>query len=292
MNRHFCAAVVVVVLALSSPALADWDGKGGRSSYPEEKANRPVTLGNGMVRVGGEIGIGFLKGREGEDMTMSLDLAYGVTGQLELGLGLDFLNRYAGTDSPEFGGWDVYLLYAPIKQVGLRIALYMPGTRAWYGNMASFPGVSPYTDFDHVENNKVGLEFSVPLRVVVWQNHLNLHGSIGWQMGFVHYDNMEIVGIKYPQGALCLSYGLTYNPMTLLWLDVTAETFMVVLGFPDISFHDRTQVPFSLTGGVTLLKGKLDLYASFRFANLNIPDGSSADPGDIFAIMLGASGQF
>lgn len=265
MNRLILSAALVV-LAIPSFASAQEAG------YPEAYAARPLVLDKGMIQAGLDVGVGLNKGRMAKDTSLGVSAQWGVVRNLELGLVVDALNYSSGTTGAKFGGFDLVGRYRFLDMLAAELHLYAPGDR---------------TFIDSFGSQRVGVMLNVPFQWVAVRDMLKIHAALGLDVGFVK-DTYPTSGGKSPQMTLALQYGVTYNPIRQLFLDLAFGTDMTLRPSAG-SFGDRVAIPAALTVGGTLVRGRLDIYASFGLADLKPAVGNAFDQK---SVGLGARMRF
>ncbi|MBP7127513.1 hypothetical protein KBD49_14220 [Myxococcota bacterium] len=249
----FLSALVLPVVASAQ----DIDPSGG---YPEAYAARPLVLDAGMVQTGLDFGLGLNKGRMAKDMTLGVGAQWGVVRNFELGLVIDAMKYSSGLSGTKFGGFDLGARYRFIDMLAAELHLYAPGDR---------------TFIDSFGKQRVGMLLGVPFQWIAVRDMLKVHAALNFDLGFVA-DDYPTSGGAMPQFTLGLQYGLSYNPIRQLFLDLTFGTDFGLRPSAG-SFGDRVAIPVALTVGGTLVRGRLDLYASFALDNLKPAVGNAFD---------------
>ncbi|HOU54722.1 MAG TPA: hypothetical protein PLQ97_12400 [Myxococcota bacterium] len=240
--------------------------------YPEAYAARPLVLDAGMVQTGLDLGLGLIKGRMAKDITLGVGAQWGVVRNFELGLGIEAMNYSSGLAGAKFGGFDIAARYRFIDMLAAELHLFAPGDR---------------TFVDSFSKQRVGLMLGIPFQWIAVRDMLKVHAALNFLVGFVA-DDYPTSGGDFPQMTLGLQYGLTYNPIRQLFLDLSFGTDFGLRPSAG-SFGDRVAIPAALTLGGTLVRGTLDLYASFVLANLKPPVGNAFDNK---AVGIGARMRF
>lgn len=253
MRKTTMVVLLVAMVGMVSSASA-------AEGYPVAKAQRPLVLNAGMFEAGLDLTAGLNKDRAFKDFGVAAGLAYGLLDDLELGLLIEALDYSQDVYDAKFGGASIYARYRFIEMLGVELEVYVPGDRTY---------------IDSFGDQLLGLALSLPFEYIAIQNMLKLHASLGLDVGFVS-DTYATSGGDSPQMALQLSYGVTYNPLEQLFIDLTFGTRMTFI--PDAgSLGDRTAIPVALTVGGTVLSGDLDVFASFMLADLKPAVGEAFD---------------
>lgn len=253
--------LVSVMLLTSAMAFA--------SSYPEAYSERPLVLDKHMGEVGLDFTLGLNKDREAKDMALAVGFRYAVIDNLEIGLGVDALKYSKDVYDAKFGGFDIFARYAFIEMLGVELHIFAPGDR--YKSGGSY--------IDSFGDQLVGLEVGVPFQYIIIHDMLKVHAGLALDLGFVK----EAVAGQSPQFSVGLNYGIAFNPIKQVFLDLYSAVQMCIR--PDAGdFGDRVSLPLGLKAGGTILAGALDLYLDFAFTDLK---GQKAD-----AKSLGIGGRF
>lgn len=265
MKRTLSLAVALTCL-FAVPTLAQQRG----ANYPQAVAQRPLVLDDGMFEAGLGVGLGLNKGRVAKDIATVLEFGWAPIDNLEIGLDMVPVRYAKDAFHTKFGGVDLYGRYRFLHMLAAELRLYMPGDR---------------TFMDSFGDQMLGVMAGVPFQWIAVENILKVHAGLFADIAFVK-DTYVTSGGKSPQFALALDYGVTVNPIRALFIDLS---FGTRLGFrPDAgSFGDRVRVPVALTVGGTLLRNRLDLFASFAITDLNpvvggLFDGKAVNLGGRF----------
>jgi len=229
-------------------------------SYPVALAQRPLVLNAGMFQAGADVDVGLNKDRALKDMGVGLSFGYGLTDDLELGLDLGALSYGKDAQGAKLGGASLYGRYRFVEMLAAQLDVYFPGDHGY---------------LDSFGDQLVGVTLGLPFQYIAVQNMLKIHAGLGFDVGFVK-DTYATSGGESPQMKLLLAYGLTYNPMDALFLDLSMRTTMGLKPSAG-SMGDRTAMPLAFTVGGTLLEGALDLYLALRVANLKPAVGGAFD---------------
>lgn len=262
VTKSLGTALVFVLVLGGSAAAAD--------PYPLAVADRPLAFNERMLEAGLDYGIGLNKSRAFDDMLVSLTFGWGIIDQLELGVAIDALSYGKDAQGAKFGGVDLYARYAFIDMLAAELRLYTPGDR---------------TFLDDFGDQRLGVQLGLPFQWIAVAQMLKLHAELALDIGFVA-DGYPTSGGQTPQLALLLNYGVTFNAIPQLFMDLSFGTRMGLR--PDAgSFGDRTAIPAAFTVGGTLVNGKLDIFANFALADLKPATGGAFDRK-----MVGIGGRF
>lgn len=240
-----------------------------KDEYPANYVSRPLTLSDKMGQVGLEFMLGLNSGRAAKDLGLGLNFGYGVISKLEIGADILALSYGKDAQGAKFGGAAIYAKYEVLKWMALYFDVHFPSS--------CFKYVSDFGD------QLLGIKFAVQMKYVIIKDLLDVHGSVGVDVGFA---SAAAAG-QMPQVAMMLEYGLAVSPISKLYIDLTAETKMTFRPSAG-SFGDRTEIPLRLTVGSPIIN-PLDVYLTFSFDNMNPVVGS---PIDAKSLMLGAKFRF
>jgi len=258
MKRLIPTLAVLAVLAV--PMLAAAEDLEIPVGYPEAYAARPLVLDKGMVQAGLDVGVGLDKGRVAKDIALAVGAQWGVVRNFELGLVIDAIRYSSGLNGTKFGGFDLVGRYRFIEMLAAELHLYAPGDR---------------TFIDSFGKQRVGAMLAVPFQWVAVRDMLKIHAALGYDVGFVA-DTYPTSGGEFPQMTLGLQYGVSYNPIRQLFLDLTFGTDLKLKPSAG-AFADRIAIPAALTVGGTLVHGRLDIFASFALVDLKPATGNAFD---------------
>ena len=244
------------LLLLASPIAAE--------PYPATMAQRPLVLNQGMFQAGADVDLGMNKDRALKDLGVGLSIAYGVTKDLELGLDVGALSYGKDAQGAKLGGATIYGRYRFIEMLAAQLDIYFPGDHGY---------------LDSFGDQLIGVTLGLPFQYIAVENMLKIHAMLGFDAAFVK-DTYATSGGESPQMNVLVGYGVTYNPMQALFLDLSSGT---ILGLKPSagSMGDRAAMPLAFTVGGTLLDGSMDVYVALRVANLKPPAGGAFDTKSI-----------
>lgn len=230
------------------------------ADYPTAVAERPLVLDDGMLQSGLAVVGGLNKGRMVKDLDVLLDFAWAPVRNLEIGMDLTAMRYAKDSFGTKFGSVDLYGRYRFMDMLAAELRVYFPGDRTY---------------LDSFGNQLMGVSLGVPFQWIAVRDMLKIHAGLAFDMAFVK-DTYPTSGGQSPQFGLMLDYGVTYNPIRALFMDLSFGTRM---GFrPDAgSFGDRVRIPAAFTLGGTIIRNRLDLYAHFTIEDLKPVAGSAFD---------------
>lgn len=264
--RRMILSTLLVMAMVPVWAMAD------EGAYPEAMASRPLVLDSGMFEAGLDVDMGMNKGRVAKDFSTDLSIAWGAFNDFEVGLVVNALNYAASGSGAKFGGFDISARYSFIDMLSAELHLYAPGDR---------------TSIDSFGDQKVGMLLDLPFQWIAVADKLKIHAGLGLDVGFVS-DTYGSSGGEFPQMKVTLDYGLTWNIIRALFVDLSFGTDLGLR--PSLgSFGDRVVIPAALTLGGTMASGRLDIYAQFVLADLKPTTGKLFD---MKSVGLGARMRF
>ncbi|RJO67091.1 MAG: hypothetical protein C4523_10375 [Myxococcales bacterium] len=264
MFKKTLLLATVAALLLASGAVQAKEG------YPAAYSGRPLTLLESTHQIGLDVGLGLNSGRVAKDIKLNLDYTYGLSDNFQLGALIEALDYSDGRGtSTAFGGATIFGRYTFMPYLGLDFGVYFPGDRTYV---------------DKFGDQLVGLFIGVPAQYIIFENMLKVHGGLTADVSFVNKDYVLTSGGESFQVDLMLDYGLSYNPIEMLFIDLSSGATLAI--YPTGNFGDRVVIPVALTVGGTLVDGDLDVYLRFMFDDLGGSPGVGA--ADQRTLWLGA----
>jgi hypothetical protein len=279
--RQLQLLVSMTALLATAAAFAQVDGKPTDvhlqvqgdttpAPYPEAYAGRPLVLDQGMMQAGLDFDLGLIAGRMAQDIGLRASFGWGVIRNLEIGADIDALKYGKDLYGAKFGGFDLYARYRFLDQLAAEFRVFAPGD-----------GVGPRGSYiDSFGDQLLGVEVSVPFQYVILTDMLKVHATLAFDLGFVK-DTYPTSNGGMPQLHLGLRYGLSYNPIRQLFIDLSSGVQARLTPSGGASFGDRVGIPLGLTVGTTLFKASTDIFLRFQFDDLKPAAGGAVDSKSI-----------
>ena len=253
-------------------------GTADKPVYPEAYAGRPLVLDKGMMQAGLDFDLGLVKDRMAQDFGLRLGFAWAVIDNLEIGADIDALKYSKDVYDAKFGGFDLYARYRFLEMLAAELRVYAPGDR-----------LNPRGGFiDSFGDQLLGVQVAVPFQYIILPDMLKVHAGLAFDLGFVK-DTYPTSSGGMPQAFLGLNYGLSYNPIRQLYLDLSSAVQARLSPSAGQGFGDRVGIPLALTVGGTLFRASTDLFLRFQLDDLKPAAGGAFDSK---SIALGARFRF
>ena len=237
--------------------------------------DRPLSLKKGHAEFGMDLMVDLTRGQAGEHVVLGsgylsdrydgLSIAYGVSDQFEIGLGLEMLWWEKGKGLDILGGVYVFVKWAFVDFLGIEVGLHLPSKSSYMERLVVFRG---------------SILLSAPLKYTIVPDILAIHARPDIWIGFAKTGYHGFTSES--QVTVFADLGLTANITPELFLDVSVGVGKPGKGYDTDPVYDtgnlfRVQglrsrgtdlfLPVSVWMGYTVIPS-LDLGLSFTFQDL------------------------